>query len=65
MIPALLFYIPAQNDYTFAERFIPSQNFSSENLHPVSKLSAFAKYREIAFKVISRYFFVSVKHSDG
>jgi len=38
---------PAQNDCTFAERFIPAQNFSSKNLHPVSILSAFAKSNTI------------------
>lgn len=42
MFPALLLICkPAQNNYTFAERFILSQNFSSKNLHPVSKLSVF------------------------
>jgi len=37
-----------QNGYTLAERLKPVQNFSLENLHPVSLLSAFA----ITVKVI-------------
>jgi len=39
-----------QNGYTLAERLKPVQNFSLENLHPVSLLSAFAKGKPCSFK---------------